>query len=256
MIGGNDVRNEIFPEIFTPLALKVGLGCLLVQCLLCAFFRLYGTGVLSKGGPSYTAHHVIVLPLMVYLVWNGVVQWFLRDGNNKTAENRIVQGSYFSDLVIGIMAWDIPVTILTKELRNGPMMLHHIAMMFTAALSLGVWSDGARLFGYYAPFFFGVTEISTLPLVTMDILKKNDLSAPGWLGPLFAFLFLTVRVLYFPYMSVTRVLPDIKEVSSKGIYPKPLYTMAVLNVVFSLLQLYWGLLVVQALFELIQNGVS
>ena len=90
------------------------------------------------------------------------------------------------------MLWDLPVTAITPQLRNWPMMIHHVAMLVTAALSLGICSNGAPLFGYYAPFFFGASEVSTLPLVVMDVLKCHELPSPDWLGPLFAFLFLTV----------------------------------------------------------------
>lgn len=259
LIGG-DVTSTDESVVFTPLALTVGLGCLLAQCILYIFFRSNGFSLLPKSNtwsaaPSYTAHQVIVFPLMVYLVWKGTIEWFFGNHtNDSTAQDRIVQGSYFSDSVLGIMTWDIPITILTPKLRNWPMIIHHVAMVVTAALSLGVWSQGTRLFGYYAPFYFGLTEVSTLPLVVMDLMKTNNRVAPDWLGPLFAFLFLTVRALYFPYVSVASVLPDIRQAARKGIYRSSLYSMAVLNILFTLLQLYWGSLVVKELVKLVQNG--
>lgn len=255
LVIGGDVK--INKSVLTPLALKVGLGCLVAQCVLYTFFRCNGFGLLPTGSvwstaPSYTAHQVIVVPLMMYLVWQGTVEWFFgNNSNDDTAQDRILQASKFCDYVLGIMSWDIPITILTPNLRSWPMMIHHVAMVITAALSLGIWSDGKELFGYYAPFFFGVTEISTLPLVAMDLLESKGLASPTWLGLSFAVLFLSVRALYFPFVSVTRVLPDIRQLTSKDIYPKPLHAMAVLNVLFTLLQLHWGSLIVQELIKLV-----
>ncbi len=238
--------------VFTPLSIEVARACFLSQCLLYLFFRNSGFHLLPKDStwsrmPSYTAHQVIVLPLMVYLVWQGIVEW-LSDGNSTTSQDRVLRGSYFSDIVVGIMLWDIPTTAFTPQLRNWPMMIHHVAMLVTAALSLGVCSNGTPVLGYYAPFFFGATEISTPPLVVMDVLKCHELPSPDWLGPLFAFLFLTTRAFYFPYVA-GNVLFDIRNVTSNGIYPKALYSLAFLNMLFTILQLYWGILVVQGLIE-------
>ena len=193
---------------------------------------------------------------MVYLVWQGIFEWFFRDKSVDqftTSQDRVLQGSYFSDIVVGIMLWDLPITAITPQLRNWPMMIHHVAMLVTAAFSLGICSNGAPLLGYYAPFFFGASEVSTLPLVVMDVLKSHELPSPDWLGPLFAFLFLTARALYFPYVTCN-VLLDIRNVTSKGIYPKALYSMALLNMLFTILQLYWGILVVQGLIKVIKSG--
>ena len=38
--------------------------------------------------PSYTAHQVIVLPLMVYLVWQGIVEWFVHDESDGSTNLR------------------------------------------------------------------------------------------------------------------------------------------------------------------------
>ena len=262
LVGGglSNEASSVSRLVFTPLALKVGLTCLMAQFVLYAFFRSSQLeGGQWSAAPSYAAHQVIVFPMMLYLVWQGLVEWFSEGRQDSTAMDRIVQGNYFSDIILGMMVWDIPVTAFTPKLRNMPMMIHHVAMVVTAALSMGVWSDGTRLFGYYAPFFFGLTEVSTLPLVIMEFLNSNPdlVSSNTWLqrihgfaGPLFAFLFLTIRAIYFSYVSVTCVLPDIVKVASKGIYVKPLYTMALLNVLFTLLQLYWGSLVVQEIIKL------
>lgn len=248
--------SESLSLVFTPLAIKVGIWCILAQCVLYLFFKCNGFNLLPKSNvwstmPSYTAHQVMVFPLMACLVWQGMAEWFLGTSEATTPQDRLLQGSFFSEIVIGIMLWDIPVTTLTPQLRNLPMTIHHVAMVVTAALSLGVWSDGAPLFGYYAPFFFGVTEVSTLPLIVMDLSKSYGLPSPEWAGPLFAFLFLTVRAVYFPYVSITSVLPDIHKVAAKGIYRKALYVMTLLNMLFTILQLYWGTLVVQEIITAI-----
>jgi hypothetical protein len=72
---------------------------------------------------------------------------------------------HLSEFVLGMMAfWDIPTSALTKDLRKPAMLIHHVLMFFTAAVALGFLSEGRPLLAYYAPFFFGAVELSSLPV--------------------------------------------------------------------------------------------
>jgi hypothetical protein len=84
--------------------------------------------------------------------------------------------------------WDIPVSATTKELRQPAMLLHHVLMFFTAAVALGFLSGGRPLLAYYAPFFFGAVELSSLPVRLID--SANRIVSLGVSLP-FKFGFLT-----------------------------------------------------------------
>jgi TLC domain len=72
---------------------------------------------------------------------------------------------------------------------------------------------------------------------------------------LFAVLYVAARVVYFPYVIVAGVLPDC--LSSAKDHPElraPLYTIMVLAVLFTLLQLYWGTLVIKQIVKALSGG--
>ena len=74
---------------------------------------------------------------------------------------------------------------------------------------------------------------------------------------LFAVLYVAARVVYFPYVVVAGVLPDC--LSSARDHPElhtPLYTIMVLAVLFTVLQLYWGTLVIKQIVKALSGGGS
>jgi len=136
---------------------------------------------------------------------------------------------------------------------------------------------------YYASFYFGAIELSSLPLLIVDIFhpKHKDWHAyltrpdsPKWLSLLndvaracFAILFVLVRTLWFPYVSFFGVLYDVVKLrrdnlKSEGdnVIPQDamvgLYVMASLNIFFSCLQMFWGRLVVKQMIKTLTGGGS
>ena len=138
-------------------------------------------------------------------------------------------------------------------------------MFLTATLALGVWSGGHALLGYYAAYYFGVIEVSSIPLIFVDLFHPKRRAwyqylknAPPTLHSInefnrvcFALLFLLVRAISFPYVSFVSVIPDIVKVAALPLEERrqvsvvPLYAMATLNLFFSCLQFYWGTLVLR-----------
>merc|ERR1712086_315851 len=114
---------------------------------------------------------------------------------------------------------------------------------------------------HVAPIFLGAIELSSIPLQIVDLFhpKKsphwykfvNDKSSTGSFSELcsslneisrilFAILFLLVRGLYFPYMIATIATPDFYAEGSL-----PSMILLVLCILFTLLQIYWAVLVLQ-----------
>lgn len=66
------------------------------------------------------------------------------------------------------MLWDIPVGLLSDGMGDPIMHCHHIGFFFVATIALGFYSEGVPLGSAYAPFFFGVIELSSVPLAIVD----------------------------------------------------------------------------------------
>ena len=276
-------------DLFTPFSVLTGTCCASVQIVAYLLFviNFFGKGPWSIM-PSFTAHQIVVIPVLFYLSIQG-----LRDFNigevigaastttGTTAVERVTSPmhGYFSEFVLGMMFfWDIPTGLCTPALRELPMILHHFGMFMTAAISMGILSNGIPIFGYYAPFYFGMIEISSIPLVIVDIyhpkhkawsMYLNSRERSGWVmklndiaRPLFALLFMLVRMVAFPYISVMGVLRDVLHVTSLPLEHRnnvpnlPLYIIAFLNVAFSCLQLYWGTLLIRQIVKLLQGPTN
>jgi hypothetical protein len=282
-----DIMTEWF-DLFTPFAVQTGICCAVVQIILYLLFVTNFFGVKGPWSimPSFTAHQIVVIPALIYLSIQGLNEFDIRDfigiaTNTATATSAVERVTspmhgHFSEFVLGMMFfWDIPTGLCTPALRDIPMILHHVGMFMTAAISMGIMSNGTPIFGYYAPFYFGMIEISSLPLIIVDIyhpkhkawhayLTSSDRS--GWVmklndmaRPLFALLFMLIRMIAFPYVSVMGVLRDVLNVTSLPLDQRnhvpnlPLYIIAFLNVSFSCLQLYWGTLLIRQIIKLLQG---
>jgi TLC domain len=290
--------------------MQVGLSCAVAQVVLSTVFLKRWCG-LGPGPwhemPGFTAHQIITIPVLLYLAIEGLRLQLTQDtmtssssssssnSSSMAAVDRLTESRHLhlSEFVFGMMVfWDIPTGLCTKALREAPMVFHHFAMAAVAALALGAFSpDGQPIVGYYAPFFFGVIEWSSLPLIIVDIFhpkhkawhayltQSNKPSTttttttpppppppPEWLHTVnavarmvFAVLFLLLRTVWFPYVSVFGVLADVWSVRDlplnqrRGVSNLPLVTMAILNVLFSCLQMYWGCLLMQQILKLVRG---
>ena len=230
--------------------------------------------------PGFTAHQAIVIPVLIYLSIQGLRQ--VGQAEETTAVDRLTGPTphrHMSEFVLGMMFfWDIPTGLSTPALRDLPMVLHHFGMCGTAALSLGVLSNGTPVVGYYAPFFFGLIELSSLPLIVVDIFHPKHKAwhayltsdeRPSWLARInevsrliFAASFLLLRTICFPYVTVFGVLADVRQVASlplderNGVPNLPLFIIATFNVLFSCLQLYWGSLLLRQIMKLFRGPSS
>ena len=274
-------------DLFTPFAVLTGACCAVVQV---GAYLLLVTNFFGKGPwsimPSFTAHQIVVIPVLFYLSIQGLRDFNIREvigatATTTTAVERVTSPmhGHFSEFVLGMMFfWDIPTGLCTPALREVPMILHHIGMFVTAAISMGILSNGVPIFAYYAPFYFGIVEISSIPLIIVDIfhpkhkawnmyLNSNERS--GWImklndtaRPLFALLFILVRMVAFPYISIMGVLRDALHVTSLPLEQRndvpnlPLYIIAFLNVAFSCLQFYWGTLLIRQIIKLLKGPTT
>lgn len=159
--------------------------------------------------------------------------------------------------------WALPAGIFYVQERY-EMIAHHLAVVCISFIS-GFRTNGFR---YYAPFFFGVIETSSVPLSIMNIFKSSKELSKKYpitstlVSITFAITFLIVRIyLWMPLMC------DFLEVvflmgfnhsngSGQGAIDKAVsvapYILAFATGLFlSLLQILWGYKVVRGILRLV-----
>lgn len=241
-----------------------GAACMGAQIVLYVLYRYLLPSGPWKQLPSFTAHQTVALFLMVQ--WSVIgIQSF-----NETGVFTVNEGGLFVAQCAtgGLLIWDIPVGFFSDGMNDPIMHAHHIGMFTVSAIVLGFFTGGVPIGSSYAPFFFGVVEISSIPLQIVDLFHPKQkawheyhLKSPMLvqLNELcrtsFALAFLAVRGVYFPYIVFRHVVPDfLQGIQDKPAYALPMYTIVVLSVFFTLLQLYWALLIVKQIAKALGGG--
>lgn len=257
-----------------PLVMQSGLLCLGLQLLLhamCQYAFPHHPGPWSEL-PSFTAHQVLALPIMIYVSYQGSMLWFYTFETPETSEERITEvyreSVDLAQVVFGfLLYWDIPVSIFTPAKQDVLMLAHHVGMLFVAGVVMGNFCAYHESRGsYYAPFFLGVIEVSTIPLCYVDIFHPkhvywykyiNEDNRDNAIGKTlsginegcrvsFALIFLVVRFFYFPYVAFGGCLQDFWKEAKQESDPA-LFGIFVSCLLFTGLQLYWGVLIIEQL---------
>lgn len=139
---------------------------------------------------------------------------------------------------------------------------------------------GNQIGYYYASYYFGVIELSSVFLTYVDMFHPKYKHYHKWLTAkhtdekmislqkvlnnlneaaraLFAVSFLVLRGLYFPYVSFRRAIPDLFEAYKAPPDGVPMWTGYFLIgsiTLFACLQAYWGLLISKQVMKLLLGG--
>ena len=279
----------IFTSFLQPL-LPYGLTCLGAHFVLWVVFKYLLPPGPWREMPNFTAHQAVALFLMIQWTYDG----FFGDNTIHDTLDHLPYILHTSSLglrmaqrsVAALWIWDIPVSTFSKDMgqaMDGIMHAHHLGMLLVACVVLGhlTFGDATREFpspvgSPLAPIFFGQVELSSIPLQVVDLFHPRK-SAP-WneymkssktlttinetSRQLFALLFLAVRGIYFPYVVCTRVVPDFwdaltwtslhQEEARK--YIMPIVIILSFSVFFTLLQMYWAVLVVNQVQKALFGG--
>ncbi len=212
------------------------------------------------------AHQIVVAIPFAYAAWFGGQLWITDDGI--AAAHR---GDYTSRLyganepawalcrfMIGFQLYDLLATGLVAELRKAEHLAHHSASIFTA---LAGAAAGGPFFLYYVPFFFGFTEISSVPLAAVDLFREFPSLAKGRIGAgvneavrsLFGVSFLLIRCVLFPWVMLSKFWPDLAAAFGaddvRGASRAPFYWMIFSSTFLTLLQFFWGGKIVRVLLK-------
>ena len=107
--------------------------------------------------------------------------------------------STFANMQIAFQLWAIPVGIFLVN-EHGAMLFHHVCVIVVGSMS-AFFTNG---FPYFTPFFYGLIEISSVPLAAMNSFKGNPELAQRYplanklIRLVFAVSFLAVR--FFMWM--------------------------------------------------------
>lgn len=246
---------------------SVGLGA---QILLYLLFRRSKDEVRRKNA-GYTAHSIVALGLMLLVSWIGVVGWLTLLPASATSlspsTRRLLvpvnEARWLSAVICGMfVAWDIPTSIAIGQLRKADVIVHHLVMAILA------YFGSTSIPMYYLFYFFGISELSSVPLVIYDQLSRDydrcteegNQERADRIGKLrgkfqimAAIAFTMIRAVSFPIVSLFKFLPDVRAVLmtaspaslAVGRTGLLLRSLSVANIGFTILQLYWFSLIVK-----------
>eukprot|EP00985_Skeletonema_marinoi_P018532 scaffold10388_cov115-Skeletonema_marinoi.AAC.2 len=178
----------------TPIAVLIGVTCLVAQIFLTLLLdkRIFPRKWQGPWNdlPGLTAHQLIAFPLMCILTYYGMRDWFYnpdKEVGNETSYDRVFGETNLSDipLAIGsgaILIWDTPTSLLVPALQDPLMLFHHVGMFLVAATMSGAFSGGKMIGYYYACYYFGVIEISSIPLTYVDVFHPKYKYYFEWLN--------------------------------------------------------------------------
>jgi len=259
----------LFPDrAATPFTIGCGLAMLAGQCGLAGYFSFMTTSGPCHAQPGFTAHQLVYFPLALYVSYIGCTAWLASTA--LTPAERILgedaAGLHLAQLQLAILLfWDIPTGLAVKSLRDPVMLCHHVGFALTALAVTQTCNT------YYALCFFGVVELSSIPLCFADVFHPRQKEFSAWLesAPLtrafndavrgvFVLSYMLVRGLYFPYVVWGCYAPDMHALLQLPLAQRnqltdgALWLPLCLGTAFSLLQLYWGQLLVKQLRKMMR----
>lgn len=158
---------------------------------------------------------------------------------------------------LGYQCWSIPIGIFYAE-ESKEMILHHLGVI--CAASCGAFSHFG--FRYWLPFFFGVFELSSVPLAVMNIFKAHPEAAKRHPE-----LYSAARISFvasFLYIRVWKWLPVgplymrnnffLFLTTGFGFTKVFVLFQFIFGVFLGYLQLYWAAIVVKSTFQVVTGA--
>jgi hypothetical protein len=205
-------------------------------------------------GSDLIAYELVGTLCVIYVTIAGFVGYFDINGmmDNKTIwDNKFYGYSTFIQdyLVIPMLCyqtWNLICCIIHNEFRNAPMIGHHVVTGMLAYFGLFPYAQ------YYALFYFGIAEITSIPLSAINIFKYLPHLSEKY--PLlynisknsFAIGFFIVRIFIWPCVSYDlwfgcQDLLKTNKAHSRFVVNYFLFS----NLFLTFLQFYWGYLILR-----------
>lgn len=161
--------------------------------------------------------------------------------------------------MVGFQLWDLFATALVPGLCRFQHVLHHVLGLLTA-----ISGSCGPFLQFYAAFFFGFIELSSVPLAAVDLFREFPALDIGFLHKLnelsrvvFALSFLLIRCVYWPFM-MRMVFCDLTAALQAGDIRSytPMLFFFVSGSMLTVLQYFWGFKIVKALSKMATGNSS
>lgn len=192
---------------------------------------------------------------MVFVVCSvmGIYAWYLTRVCHSSSTKRL-----FAQLPVAhwltlwnltYQIWDFGISFVIPEFRQPILFAHHAAAATVAYAALRY-----NMLGYYAIFFMGLSEVSSIFLVVIDLGQyvppepgtHYDTLVHHVCAPLFVVTFLYYRVILWWFPITANLLRDVSGGLKQPKSPKwVMYLLLLLDIPMGILQLYWMTMIVQ-----------
>jgi hypothetical protein len=244
------IRGNVIPFIlYSIVALTLLYNCIfaLIQC--------YAPKSWSSFVKRKVSYQLTNLCVNAYLGVMGMYHYYLTiPPENEASIDEQVMGweSLYpiAALQIAYQLWAIRMGLFVVK-ESPAMIVHHVAVILAscmcAFLTIG--------FRFWTPFFFGIVEVSSVPLALMNTFKDHPVLIEQYptfyhyVRLAFAFSFLAVRWTMFAPRQYTFLQQSMWAIRSSESYPYILFMSLVWLSSFFLwcLQVFWGTLIVKGL---------
>ncbi|CAM9402608.1 unnamed protein product [Pylaiella littoralis] len=231
-------------------------GLLALHVVTREVFKRYGP---FKSDAALFAHQVCSVVCIAHCAFWGIYYWFAEAG---TVEDRLY-GPTVGAVVIGqvnlaFQFYDLLATVFVARLCKAEMVVHH-----TLATLMAYFLMRDCYVHYYAIFFLGISEVSSVPLVFVDLFKyfpdfaARFPDANHMLRISFALVFLVVRVFYWPIIAGRHLWDTFRSVQAGTVHNVGVVSFfTVCNLTLTLMQWYWGYLIIRAATKMLSVGSS
>lgn len=203
--------------------------------------------------PTGAAQQFVALGCFSFLGGYAFYIWFLDPNFAPAFEDDILFSFYepcqmLIHVMIGFMVFDTGCLIIARS--SPEFFVHHILVMLLANIGLMYGGpDGPYFALYFGVFFFGISELSSIPLAFVDMFRSNRQlanaypEANGRIRIAFAVMFFVIRIFYWPYVMFifcTSLFSRLDEVAFFA-----WFSFAGTAILLTLLQWFWGILIIR-----------
>lgn len=200
------------------------------------------------------AFEVVAGGCVLFLATSGCLGfWYNENESSYSSQEAFYRSNEYVEkwIIIPMMAyqtWNTLVCLIWNDIRDYNMILHHILVIIVSTIGL------SPMMQLESSFFFGVTEISNIPLTLLDLfryipnLKERYNGIYDGLKITFAFIFLIIRVVIWPIISI-KLWYGVYLLGIQGLlidYWKIIILFAS-HGVLTFLQFFWGFKLIEAL---------
>lgn len=249
--------NLSFPFSLSPTLLlwSIIIPCIhLISLLIFRYFQVYSQP--TRRGSRSSDIIAIEITSTVCVVWFsiiGLIGYLNLFGNTDGHDLSISPFYGYSPFVhhhlitpmFAYQVWNLIACILHNEYRDLPSLGHHFV---TAGLAYCGFHPFAH---YYALFYFGIAELTTIPLNIINTFKnvpklqKNYPSFYANIRTIFAISFLLIRTIWWPIVSYGLFLACVELLSSHDVHSTFVVCYFLFsNLFLTSLQFYWGYLII------------